>query len=160
MVLTSSYVGRHAIYPRHPVQLPGCDRLGHYTRQSLRSQQSVNMLYCVLSMIMICFGLRKRPSSSDYRVIHKYQEESYHSLQRTPCVAQCCVSNFLLDICLPSKTKIGKYCSVKRGSESKTSYIIMLVHDVRGGCCWYDSRGWTFPADSWRQIAAEEQPVK
>jgi hypothetical protein len=25
------------------------------------------MLYCVLSMITACFGLRKRPSSGDYR---------------------------------------------------------------------------------------------
>jgi len=26
------------------------------------------------------------------------------------------------------------------------SYFVMLDHDVRGGCWWYGSRGWTFPA--------------
>ena len=30
-------------------------------------------------------------------------------------------------------------------SESSASYFIMLAHDVRGGCWWYGSRGWTFP---------------
>jgi len=37
----------------------------------------------------------------------------------------------------------------------------MLAQDVRGGCWWYGSRGWTFPpvfyvAALW-QVAAEEQ---
>ena len=30
-------------------------------------------------------------------------------------------------------------------SESNASYFIILAHDVRGGCWWYGSRGWTFP---------------
>jgi hypothetical protein len=30
-------------------------------------------------------------------------------------------------------------------SESNASYFIMLFQKVRGGCWWYDSRGWTFP---------------
>jgi hypothetical protein len=34
-----------------------------------RSQQSVNMLYFVLSVITTCFGLRKRPSLGDYHAI-------------------------------------------------------------------------------------------
>jgi hypothetical protein len=40
-----------------------------------RSQQSVNMLYCVLSMITTCFGLRKRPSSGDYHVIENIKKK-------------------------------------------------------------------------------------
>jgi hypothetical protein len=40
-----------------------------------RSQQSVNVLYCVLSMIMSCFGLRKRPSSGDYHVIQNVEKK-------------------------------------------------------------------------------------
>ena len=30
-------------------------------------------------------------------------------------------------------------------SEGSVSYSIILAHDVRGGCWWYGSRGWTFP---------------
>jgi hypothetical protein len=40
-----------------------------------RSQQSVNVLYCVLSMITTCFGLRKRPSSGDYHVIQNIRKK-------------------------------------------------------------------------------------
>jgi len=45
-------------------------------------------------------------------------------------------------------------------SESNASYFMMLAHDVRGGCWWCGSRGWTFlsmshyvllPCDSWQQ---------
>jgi hypothetical protein len=40
-----------------------------------RSQQSVNMLYCVLSMVTKCFGLRKRPYSGDYRIIQNIKKK-------------------------------------------------------------------------------------
>ncbi len=30
-------------------------------------------------------------------------------------------------------------------SKSNASYFIMLAHNIRGGCWWYGSRGWTFP---------------
>jgi hypothetical protein len=40
-----------------------------------RSQQSVNVLYCALSMITTCFGLRKRPSSGDYHVIQNIKKK-------------------------------------------------------------------------------------
>ena len=33
-------------------------------------------------------------------------------------------------------------------SESNASHFIMLAHNNRGGCWWYDSRGWTFPPTS------------
>ena len=45
-------------------------------------------------------------------------------------------------------------------SESNASYIIMLAHDIRGGCWWYGNRGWIFSlvfcytlllCDSWHQ---------
>jgi hypothetical protein len=39
-----------------------------------RSQQSANVLYCMLSMITTCFGLHKRPSSGDYHVIQNIKE--------------------------------------------------------------------------------------
>jgi hypothetical protein len=39
------------------------------------SQHSVNVLYCVLSMITTCFGLRKRPSSGDYHVIQNIKKK-------------------------------------------------------------------------------------
>jgi hypothetical protein len=58
-----------------------------------RSQQSVNMLYCVLSMITTCFGLRKRPSSGDYHVTQSYY---YCTICLNGSVATS--SNFLLDI--------------------------------------------------------------
>jgi len=44
--------------------------------------------------------------------------------------------------------------------KSNASYFITLAHDVRGGCRWYSSRGWTFPpifcyilwlCDRWQQ---------
>jgi hypothetical protein len=40
-----------------------------------RSQQSVNMLYCVFSMITTCFGLRKRPFSGVYHVIQNIKKK-------------------------------------------------------------------------------------
>jgi hypothetical protein len=40
-----------------------------------RLQQSVNVLYCVLSMITTCFGLRRRPSSGDYHVIQNIKKK-------------------------------------------------------------------------------------
>ena len=45
-------------------------------------------------------------------------------------------------------------------SKSNASYFIMLAHNIRGGCWWYGSRGWTFPpishyvlllCDRWQQ---------
>jgi len=45
-------------------------------------------------------------------------------------------------------------------SESNAFYFIMLAHDIRGGCWWYGSTGWTFPptfhyillpCDEWQQ---------
>jgi hypothetical protein len=39
------------------------------------SQKSVNVLYCVLSMITTCFGLRKRQSSGDYHVIQNIKKK-------------------------------------------------------------------------------------
>ena len=45
-------------------------------------------------------------------------------------------------------------------SKSNASYVIMLIHNVRGRCWWYGSRGWTFPptfhcilllCDRWQQ---------
>lgn len=30
-------------------------------------------------------------------------------------------------------------------SERNASYVIMLTHDIRGGCWWYSRRGWSFP---------------
>jgi hypothetical protein len=39
------------------------------------SQQSVNVLYCVLSMITTCFGLRKRPSLGDYHVVRNIKKK-------------------------------------------------------------------------------------
>ena len=30
-------------------------------------------------------------------------------------------------------------------SEGNVSYFIMLADNIRGGCWWYSSRGWTFP---------------
>jgi hypothetical protein len=75
--MSSRYI--HIVYSRdvHPVA-----RVMKSQDKNPRSQQSVNVLYCVLSMITTCFGLRKRPSSGGYRAIHKYQGESYYSLQR------------------------------------------------------------------------------
>jgi len=29
-------------------------------------------------------------------------------------------------------------------SESNASYFIILARDIKGGCWWYGSRGWTF----------------
>jgi hypothetical protein len=40
-----------------------------------RSQQSVNLLYCMLSMITTCFGLRKRPFSGHYHVIQNIKKK-------------------------------------------------------------------------------------
>jgi hypothetical protein len=40
-----------------------------------RSQQSVNVLYCVLSMTMTCFGLSKGPSSGNYNVIQNTKKK-------------------------------------------------------------------------------------
>lgn len=43
-------------------------------------------------------------------------------------------------------------------SESTPFYLIMLAHDIRGGCWWYGNRGWTFPATqvvAMGQMAAE-----
>ena len=42
---------------------------------------------------------------------------------------------FLLNICV-------RY---KGCSKSNASSFIMLAHNVRRGCWWYGSRGWTFP---------------
>jgi hypothetical protein len=39
------------------------------------SQQSVNMLYCVLSVITTCFGLLKRPCSGDYHEIQNIKKK-------------------------------------------------------------------------------------
>ena len=45
-------------------------------------------------------------------------------------------------------------------SKSNASHFIVLAHNIRSGCWWYDSRGWTFPPishymllphDSWLQ---------
>ena len=45
-------------------------------------------------------------------------------------------------------------------SESNASYFIIFAHDIRGGCRWYGSSGWTFPpvfcymsllCDGWQQ---------
>jgi hypothetical protein len=49
--------------------------------------------------------------------------------------------------------------------ESNSSYFTVLALDIRDGCWWYGSRGWTFPPVfvsfvAVRQIAAEEQFVK
>jgi hypothetical protein len=40
-----------------------------------RSQQSIKVLYCVLSMITTCFGLHKKPSSGDYHVIQNIKKK-------------------------------------------------------------------------------------
>jgi hypothetical protein len=40
-----------------------------------RSQQSVNMLYCLFSVITTCFALRKRPSSGHYHVIQNIKKK-------------------------------------------------------------------------------------
>ena len=51
-------------------------------------------------------------------------------------------------------------------SKSNGSYFIMLVHDVRGGCWWYDNRGQPFPPlchidfVAVQQMAAEGQSDK
>ena len=50
-------------------------------------------------------------------------------------------------------------------SESNASYFMMLAQNVRGGWCWYGSRGWTFLpmlhyVVSVQQMAAEEQSYK
>jgi len=48
----------------------------------------------------------------------------------------------------------------KGRSKSNASYFILLFCNVRGGCCWYGSRGWTLPpvshymfllCDRWQQ---------
>lgn len=60
------------------------------------------------------------------------------------------------------KTLVKNYfCFIYRGcSGSNTSYFIMLIRDVRGGCWRYSSRGWTLPpvfhcmlmlCDRWQQ---------
>jgi len=45
-------------------------------------------------------------------------------------------------------------------SESNSSYLILLIHNIRGGCWWYGSRDWTLPpifhsilllCDRWQQ---------
>jgi hypothetical protein len=56
----------HNLYSRdvHPVA-----RVIKSQDKNPRSQQFVNMLYCVLSMITTCFSLRKKPSSGDYHLI-------------------------------------------------------------------------------------------
>ena len=52
---------------------------------------------------------------------------------------------------------LGKY---KGCSKSNASYIILLAHNIIGGCWWYNSRSWTFPpifhsilssCDRWQQ---------
>jgi hypothetical protein len=61
-VLTERFSNFPVFYSRdvHPVA-----RVIKSQDKNPRLQQSVNMLYCVLSMITTCFGLRKRPSSGD-----------------------------------------------------------------------------------------------
>ena len=48
----------------------------------------------------------------------------------------------------------------KACSKSSASYFMMLAHDIRDGCLWYCSTGWTFPpishdvlwlCDRWQQ---------
>jgi hypothetical protein len=77
-----------------------------------RSQQPVNVLYCVLSMITTCFGLRKRPSSGDYHVIQNIKKKfksNFLAFYLDYCKLAYCRtiwldgsvatnSNFLLDI--------------------------------------------------------------
>jgi hypothetical protein len=66
-----------------------------------RSQQSVNILYCVLSKITTCFGLRKRPSSGDYHVIENIKKKVtltsrtnvYRAVQCTSCHGENCSRN-------------------------------------------------------------------
>jgi len=40
---------------------------------------------------------------------------------------------------------LKKYNNYEGRSEINASYFIMFAHDVGGECCWYGSRGWTFP---------------
>jgi hypothetical protein len=41
--------------------------------------------------------------------------------------------------------------------DSNASYFIILVHDVRGGCWWYGSRGWTFLLICVSVVAGQQQ---
>jgi hypothetical protein len=65
------------IYRRHkpidPIQL---DMITYRSQdKNPLSQQSVNMLYCVLFKVTTCFCLRKRPSSGDYHVIQNIKKK-------------------------------------------------------------------------------------
>jgi hypothetical protein len=83
---------KHKFYSRdvHPVA-----RVIKSQDTNPRSQQSVNMLYFVVSMITTCFGLRKRPSSGDYHVIQNIKKKV---TIRCNGAVESNSSNFLLDI--------------------------------------------------------------
>jgi len=44
----------------------------------------------------------------------------------------------------PSQFRSAQRCLFERCSESNTSYIIMLVHNTGGECCWNGNIGITF----------------
>jgi hypothetical protein len=66
------------------------------TRENPRSQQSVNVLYCVFSMITTCFGLRTRPSSGDYRVIQNIKKKVTTRCNGSVVVVVVVVTFFLI----------------------------------------------------------------
>lgn len=44
-----------------------------------------------------------------------------------------------------SETSLGFNCWLSGCSESRVSYGMMLVHNIRGGRWWYGSKSWTLP---------------
>ena len=46
----------------------------------------------------------------------------------------------------PSNERMCKFLAYEECSKSNASYLITLLYDISGGCWWYGSRDWTFPA--------------
>jgi len=45
-------------------------------------------------------------------------------------------------------------CMYEGCSESNALYVMMLAHDIRGGCWYYSSRGWAFPPNISSHVVA------
>ena len=105
---------------------------------------------------------------ANFKFQHSYAWQNTHTVVDPVCSIQkprCKIFSILCGPRTLGKKHYQAYAFVDAHiyegySKNNTSYFISLIHNARGRCWWYGSRGWTFPAifrsmllqcDRWQQ---------